>query len=144
MPDHQASATVTVDAPAHQVWRGLTDPALIAEYMFGSQVVTDWQVGSPIVWKGEYEGRAYEDKGEVLEVEPDRRLSVTHFSPMTGQEDVPGNYHRVTYELSEDGGRTLLRLTQDNAGSEEEAAHSAENWRTMLDGLKRAVEQHRS
>src|SRR6059058_5157791 len=86
MTEHEATAEVTVDAPATQVWRGLTEPELIAQYMFGSRVVTDWQVGSPIVWKGEFEGRSYEDKGEVLEVRPERHLSVTHFSPMTGQE----------------------------------------------------------
>ena len=140
MTDHLARAEVMVDAPASQVWRALTDPDLIAEYMFGSRVETDWQVGSPIVWKGEFEGRPYEDKGDVLEVEPDRRLRVTHFSPMTGQEDVPENYHTVSYELTEDGERTLLRLTQDNAGSEEEAAHSSKNWQMMLDGLKRVAE----
>jgi uncharacterized protein YndB with AHSA1/START domain len=138
---NEATAQVTVRAPAAQVWRALTDPDLIARYMFGSQVVTDWQVGSPIAWKGEYEGRSYEDKGEVLEVQAERRLSVTHFSPMTGQEDVPENYHRVTYDLTEDGAGTTVRLTQDNAGSEEEAAHSSQNWQMMLDGLKRVVEE---
>jgi uncharacterized protein YndB with AHSA1/START domain len=138
--NHVARAQVTVEAPASQVWRALTDPELIAEYMFGSQVVTDWQVGSPIVWKGEFEGRAYEDKGEVLEVEPDWRLRVTHFSPMTGQVDAPENYHTLTYDLTVDGEKTRLRLAQDNAGSEEEAAHSATNWQMMLDGLKRVAE----
>ena len=49
--------------------------------MFGSKVVTDWVEGSPIVWKGEYEGKTYEDKGEVLEIEPERRLKVSHPSP---------------------------------------------------------------
>jgi uncharacterized protein YndB with AHSA1/START domain len=140
MADGEANAEVTVDSPAHEVWRALTEPDLIAQYMFGSQVETDWKVGSPIVWKGEYEGRAYEDKGEVLAVEPDRMLQVTHFSPMTGQPDVPENYHRVTYEISADGDRSTLRLTQDNAGSAEEAEHSSANWQMMLDGLKRVVE----
>jgi uncharacterized protein YndB with AHSA1/START domain len=130
-----------VEAPASRVWRALTDPELIAEYMFGSRVVTDWQVGSPIVWKGEYEGRAYEDKGEVLEVEPGQKLRVTHFSPMTGQDDVPENYHGLSYELTDEGERTRLQLTQDNAGSAEEAAHSSKNWQMMLDGLKQVAER---
>ena len=141
MTEHVATAHVTVQAPADRVWQALTDPDLIAQYMFGSRVETDWQVGSPIAWKGEYDGRPYEDKGEVLEVRPEQRLSVTHFSPMSGQEDLPENYHRVTYELSGEDGRTDVRLTQDNAGSEEEAAHFSQNWQMMLDGLKRVAEE---
>jgi uncharacterized protein YndB with AHSA1/START domain len=109
--------------------------------MFGSEVKTDWKPGSPITWQGEFEGRKYEDKGEVIAVEPGRRLEVTHFSPLTGQEDRPENYHHVLYELQETGGSTSVRLTQDNSSSAEEAEHSAANWQMMLDGLKKVAEQ---
>ncbi len=136
--------TVTVEtsiaAPADRVWTALTDPEIIQRYMFGSKVVTDWQPGSPIVWKGEWQGKAYEDKGVVLDVAPGKRLEVTHFSPLTGQPDVPENYHRLSYELDESAGQTRVRLTQDGAGSDEEAEHSAQNWRAMLEGLKGVVE----
>jgi uncharacterized protein YndB with AHSA1/START domain len=141
MRGHVATARVEVAAPAERVWAALTDPELVAAYMFGSKIDTDWQPGSRIVWKGEYEGRSYEDHGTVLDFEPVRRLSVTHFSPLTGQEDVPENYHTVTYELAENDGATLVTLTQDNAGSEEEAEHSARNWEQMLAGMKRVAEQ---
>ena len=53
------------------VWKALTDPALIGKYMLGAQVETDWKPGSPIVWKGEYEGKRYEDKGEILDFDPE-------------------------------------------------------------------------
>jgi uncharacterized protein YndB with AHSA1/START domain len=76
-----ATAEIEVNASPAEVWNALTDPEQIKEYMFGSQVVTDWKQGSPIVWKGEYEGKEYEDKGEILEIEPERRLKMTHFSP---------------------------------------------------------------
>jgi uncharacterized protein YndB with AHSA1/START domain len=135
-----ATAEVEVAAPGAEVWRALTDPELIKQYMFGSQVETDWRPGSPIVWKGEFEGRSYEDKGEVLDVVPEQRITVTHFSPMTGLPDVPENYHTVTYTLEPSDGATIVRLTQDNAGSDEEAEHSSQNWQLMLDGLKGVVE----
>ena len=106
MSDHVATAEIEIDAPPDRVWAALTDPEQIKEYMFGSQVVTDWKRGSPIVWKGEYEGKKYEDKGEVVEIEPGRRLQVTHFSPLSGQEDVPENYHTLLYELEKRGGVT--------------------------------------
>jgi len=135
-----ATAEVSIAAPGAEVWRALTDPEVIKQYMFGSQVETDWRPGSPIVWKGEFEGRSYEDKGEVLDVVPEQRIKVTHFSPMTGLPDVPENYHTVTYTLEPSGGSTIVRLTQDNAGSDEETEHSSQNWQLMLDGLKGVVE----
>ena len=142
MSTYVATAECEIEASPEEVWRGLTDPATIREFMFGSEVQTDWKPGSPITWKGEYEGKLYEDKGEIVTVEPGRLLEVTHFSPLSGQEDKPENYHRVRYELQPvDGGRTRVRLTQDNSASAEEAAHSSANWQAMLDGLKKVVDQ---
>ncbi len=141
MSGHVATAQCEIDAPPEKVWRALTDPQLIKKYMFGSEVRTDWKPGSPITWQGEFEGRKYMDKGEIITVEPGRRLEITHFSPLTGQEDRPENYHRVSYELQQIDGGTSLRLTQDNSSSAEEAEHSAATWQMMLDGLKKVAEQ---
>jgi uncharacterized protein YndB with AHSA1/START domain len=135
-----ATAETTVDAPRGSVWSALTDPELIKRYMMGSHVETDWHPGSPISWRGEYNGKAYEDKGEVLEVIPERLLTVTHFSALSGEADRPENYHTVSYTLEDAGGGTRVTLTQDNNASEEDAAHSAETWSQMLAGLKKVVE----
>jgi uncharacterized protein YndB with AHSA1/START domain len=140
MTGYTAKAQTEISASADRVWAAMTDPEQIKEYMFGSQVETDWKPGSPIRWKGEFDGKSYEDKGELLEVEPGRRLKVTHFSPLTGQDDVPENYHTVTYDLDEHDGHTHVALTQDNAGSEQEAEHSSAMWQQMLDGLRKQVE----
>ena len=140
MADHVANATIEIDAPPEEVWTALTDPEQIEKYMFGSQVVTDWKLGSPIVWKGEYEGKKYEDKGEIVEVEQPRRLKLTHFSPLSGEDDRPENYHTVLYELEKQGEKTHVSFSQDNNASEEAAEHSKANWEKMLTGLKEVVE----
>lgn len=142
MTDHIATAETDVAAAPERIWRALTDPAEIREYMFGAEVVTDWVVGGPIVWRGEYEGRAYEDKGQVVAFEPPRLLQVTHFSPLTGQPDVPDNYHTVTYRFEPSGDGTHVVLTQDNNPTAEAAEHSRGNWSMMLSGLKEFVEAH--
>lgn len=136
-----ATAETDIDATAEQVWTVLTDLEQIGELWFGAEVHTDWQVGSPIVWKGEYEGKQYEDKGQVLAAEPGRLLKMTHYSPLTGQPDVPENYHTLTYELAENGTTTRLTLSQDNNASEDEAEHARGMWETQVSGIKQAAER---
>ena len=136
-----ASADIGISAPRERVWAALTDPDKIAEYMFGAAVETDWRPGSSITWSGEWEGRPYQDKGEVLESVPPQRLVVTHFSPLTGQEDRPENYHTVVYELIDRDGNTQVELNQDNNGDQDEADRASANWAMMLTGLKETVEK---
>jgi uncharacterized protein YndB with AHSA1/START domain len=135
-----ATANVDIEATPDRVWAALTDPAQIKQYMMGSEVETDWRVGSPITWTGEFEGRKYEDRGTILEFEPDRRLAMTHSSPLSGAEDKPENHHTVVYELEGRASKTRVRLTQDGNSSDEEAEYSATNWKMMLEGLKKVVE----
>src|SRR5215510_8203014 len=140
MAGHVATAETEIDAPPSRVWEALTDPDQIEKYMFGSRVQTDWKPGSPITWTGEYEGKTYEDKGEIIEVETERRLKLTHFSPLSGEDDAPENYHTLVYELEDASGKTHLSLSHDNNASTDAAEHSRANWEKVLAGLKDVVE----
>jgi len=141
MTGHIAQAEVIVDAPPRAVWGALTEPDRVRSWMAGTTLTTDWQVGSPITWQGEMEGKPYEDKGEVLEVEEGHRLSMTHYSPLMGQEDRPENYHTIIYTLEGDGsGPTTVTLEQDGNDSQEQAEQFGQNWQSMLDAYKAAVE----
>jgi hypothetical protein len=66
---------------------------------------------------------------------------VTHFSPLSGREDRPENYHTLLYKLEERGEKTHVSLSQDNNASEEAAEHSQANWEKMLAALKQVVER---
>lgn len=136
-----ATADVDISASPGQVWHALTDSDLIREYLFGAEVDTTWEPGTPIRWRGEYEGKTFEDKGEVVECVPEQKLTVTHFSPLSGQEDKPENYHTLTYELIDRGDRTHVHLEQDNNPDASTAAESEANWDTVLHGLKELVER---
>jgi uncharacterized protein YndB with AHSA1/START domain len=133
---------VTIHATRGEVWEALTDPDKVKQYLHGTEMSTDWKEGSPIVWRGEWKGRSYEDKGTVLAVQTEKLLRYTHWSPMGGSEDTPENYHTVTYELAGDDGKTTLTLSQDNNPSQEEADKMADNnWGPVLNGLKEMVEK---
>jgi uncharacterized protein YndB with AHSA1/START domain len=135
-----SKASTTIHAPASKVWDALTKPDLIKQYMFGANVVSDWKEGSPIVYKGEWQGKPYEDKGTILKFERGKRLVSTHWSPLSGTSDSSENYHTLTYLLSEHDGHTDVTLTQDNNASEEEKAESDKNWNAVLAGLKKVAE----
>ncbi|WP_112242410.1 SRPBCC domain-containing protein [Kribbella monticola] len=141
MTGYVATAEAEISASPDQVWDVLTDPEQIKKFMFGAEVKTDWEPGSPITWQGVYEGKDYEDRGEVLAVEPGRLLKVTHYSPLSGQPDEPENYHTLTYELDDRGTTTHLSLSQDNNASEEEAEHSRGMWEMLVKGVKEAAER---
>lgn len=139
---YEAISSVTIRGSREEVWEALTDPEKVRQYMHGTEMSTDWKEGSPIVWRGEWKGRSYEDKGTVLAVEPLRLLSYTHWSPMGGSEDKPENYHTVTYDLAGEGEQTTLTLRQDNNPSQDEADKMAQNnWQPVLEGLKETVEK---
>ena len=135
-----AKVTIDINAPKSKVWEALTEPELIKQYLFGTQVVTDWQVGSPIAYKGVWEGKPYEDKGVVLENEPGKVLTSTFWSSLSGVPDIPENYQTVRYELSTENNGTRLTLTQDNNATQKDAKHSEQNWNMVLEGLKKLLE----
>lgn len=136
-----ARVSINVNASKEKVWNALVDPKAIKQYMFGTDVVSDWQEGSPIIWKGEWQGKPYEDKGVILKLKPLQTISYSHFSPLSGLSDKPENYHTVTVELAEEGDQTRVALAQDNNATEEERDHSANNWEIMLASLKMYLEE---
>jgi uncharacterized protein YndB with AHSA1/START domain len=138
--DFLAGAEIVIDASKGEVWHALTDPDMIKQYLFGTQVESDWQVGSEIIYRGEWQGKPYQDKGRILELVPNQRLVSTFWSALSGAPDTPENYKTVTYELAPIGDQTRLVLSQGNNASQAEADHSGENWRTVLQALKELLE----
>jgi uncharacterized protein YndB with AHSA1/START domain len=134
METNSAHVDVTIRSGIDRVWKALTDPAQIERYMMGAQVTSDWKEGSAITWKGEWNGKSFEDTGRVLESDAPHRLRYTHQS---GQ----GDEHTVTVELDEADGSTRLHLTQDRTPAGKARDESEKNWRAMLGGLKEMLEK---
>ena len=105
---------VTIHAPAHKVWRALTQPELVTQWQYGSDLVTTWQPGTPIVFRNEWNGQTFEQRGTVVEFTPESRVRYSLFFPRPDLEDIPANHFFMTYELRESGGATTVRFLQED------------------------------
>src|SRR4029079_7644879 len=92
----EITSTIDIDAPIERVWAAITTPATIKQWFLGVDTETDWTVGSPIVHRGEYQGKPYVDKGTIRRFEPPRVLEHDHWSDGSGLPDEPENYQVVT------------------------------------------------
>lgn len=135
-----ARVTTEINAPIEKVWEALTKPELVKQYFFGVDLITDWQEGSDITYKGEWEGVAFEEKGTVLKVEKPNRLVSNYWSPSSGLPDTLANRQEIVYAMQEADGKTHITVTQTNNKSADVAKHSQSNWQTVLNGLKTLLE----
>lgn len=136
-----ATASVRIKAPIEKVWDALIDPELVRRYMFGTEVISEFREGTPIIWKGVWNGKPYEDKGIVIKKDVLKTLQFTHFSPLTGIPDVEENYHTLTYKLIDEGEFTIVILSQDNNADEKARDHTRKNWHRLLESLKKMLEK---
>ena len=139
---------IEINAPKEAVWAALTEPEKTKIYMFGCETVSTWQPGAELLWRGNYEGKEMVFvKGNIVNIEPNQKLSYTVFDPLGTIEDIPENYLTVTYELQEAAGKTLLTVTQGDyttvAEGEKrytESYNNGEGWQPILVEIKKLVE----
>ncbi len=131
---------IEINAEPAIVWDALTNPAKVKQYFFGTKLETDWEVGSPVKFSGEYEGKKYADKGTVLTNDHLHLLQYTYWSSMGGVEDNAENYVTISYRLTSKGASTLLEVSQENIPDQKGRKHSEENWGKVLVSLKDFIE----
>ena len=133
--------SVTINAPARAVWQALIDPALIKQYFFGVDTIGNWKEGNTIIYRGEWQGKEFEGKGKVLQMEDEKLLRHSYWSDMSGQPDEPEFYHIITYQLNPMGDRTDLTLIEENLASKEMKEKSAQLWNMIFNNLKKLLER---
>lgn len=137
---YSTQGSIVIEASPEKVWVAITEPNQVKQYFFGTDLVTTWQVGSPIFFRGEWAGKSYEDKGTVLDFNPLATLSYNYWSSMGDLPDQPENYMILRYDLEPEGENTKLTISQSNVSTQEKADHSAKNWQGVLESLKKFVE----
>ncbi|MBK5277768.1 MAG: SRPBCC domain-containing protein [Bacteroidia bacterium] len=132
--------SVKLNVSVSKVWEALTTPELVKQYFFGTEITTDWKKGSTISYRGVWEGKPYEDKGNILEIETEKLIRYNYWSSFSGKEDIPSNYANISYELARDNDFTILTVTQDGFANNEAMKHSEQNWGMVMESLKKLVE----
>lgn len=135
-----SKATVEINAPVSKVWHALIDPEIAKEYFFGANIISDWKEGSPIIFRGEFNGNSYEEKGIILNVKPGVQLQYTHWSNLEGIPDIPENYRIWTFDLLEVEKYAQLSISEDNIPTAKKQKRSDEFWNGVLSTIKQIVE----
>ncbi len=142
LQDLEVSQSIDINAGNTKVWDALTNPNIIKEYLFGTETITNWKVGSSIIFQGTYNGRTYKDKGIILTFEPEQHLSYSYWSAFTGLEDKPENYSTITYTLNGDSTHSIFTWTQRGYASQERYQQSKEGMAALLASIKQVIETH--
>jgi uncharacterized protein YndB with AHSA1/START domain len=138
--------TVQINGTTSQVWQMLTTPELMKKWMMSDidiEIITDWKVGSPIEIRGTMNGKDFENKGTVLQFEPERALQYSQLSSLSRLPDRPENYAVVAFRLNPPGDQTTLTLTLSNFATESIYKHVAFYWNVTLEVLKQMIETSR-
>jgi len=141
MQDPVVEVDTHIAASAHKVWQAMQQGAMFP----GTSIETDWKIGHPITFSGEWQGRSFTDRGEIQTLSAERELSFTHWSDRDGRGERPASWHVVRYRLEPAGDGTRVTLSQFNEGAETDVdektrAEFEKNWTMMLAGLKQAAE----
>jgi uncharacterized protein YndB with AHSA1/START domain len=132
--------SIGIHAPTAKVWETLTRPELIKQWLYGTNAISDWKIGSPILFTGNWQGAEYKDKGTILDFKAEKILRYDYWSAFSGLPDSPENYSIIAFELASNDNFTMLTLTQTNFANETMYTHSEKNWDATRDTMKKLIE----
>ncbi len=140
--------TITLNAEASKVWEALTKPEIIKKYMSGTEVISEWKVGSPILWVGTTEGEErVKEKGTIEKMEVGKLIQYSALDLDTESIDIPTNYVKATFELVPKLGKTLLSVTEGDYSRVEDGrkrfVEADGGWNRKLNALKAFIENKR-
>ena len=138
----KVSKSIEINSTAEKVWDTLVNPDKIKVYLFGTETITDWEIGSPIIFQGEYNGQQYKDKGNVLENVKNEILKYNYWSGFSGLDDKPENYFLVTYIIVKlNKNKMKFTWTQEGFSSKEGQQHTENSLYGMLEQIKKIAEK---
>ncbi len=138
---YKINKEIKVKAHKSEVWKALTTPELITHYLMGAHVLSDWKVGSKIVYQGNFNGIDFRDEGIIDILDVERRYQYSYWSKNHGTENKPENYVSISYMIMDDNDGVIIKLTQSNYKSEKIAKSMEYIWDLILGNLKMYLEE---
>lgn len=138
--------TIHINAPASKVWSILTTPESMKLWMSDSEItiLSDWKAGSPILFAGDLHGIPFENKGVIMQIEPEAVFQYTFWSSLSQHPDTPENYALITFRLIPAENGTTLKLTQSNFVTQTIYHHFNFYWTIALEVMKKLIESEQS
>ena len=125
-----------------KLWQALIDPEFTPKFWAGTHQECDWKVGSS--WKIVIPDGRTADTGEVLEIDPPRKLVLSwqnHLFPDLTAE----GFSRLSYELEAQGSTVKLTVTHTMGRKDSQLVKAVSNgWPQILASLKSLLETGQS
>lgn len=138
MADSRFVYVTYIRTTPEKLWRGLIDPEFTRQYWVGTWQESDWTPGA--AWRLMIPDGRLGDSGEIIEIEPHRRLVIkwrNEFAPDLREE----GYSRLTYELEPQGESVKLSLTHRIDKPDSRLIEGLSNgWPHVLSSLKTLLE----
>jgi len=123
---------------ATELWSALMDPEAMRKYWFGYYQESDWQAGSS--WKLIHSDGRVADTGEVVEIDPPKRLVLkwrNEFKPELKAE----GYSQCAFEIESAGDAVKLTVTHSIERDKSKLIQAVSGgWPRILSNLKSLLE----
>ncbi|MBK7038641.1 MAG: SRPBCC domain-containing protein [Bacteroidetes bacterium] len=134
---------ILINSPVSLVWKHLSTTALVQKWIgepeMNIQIITDWEVGSPIIIKG-FHHINFINQGTILKFEPNKILQYNQLDSISNLPDMEENYSILTFQLSSINDQTLLQIDIENFPTETIYKHLNLYWRTTIELIKHIIE----
>ncbi|HVZ38132.1 MAG TPA: SRPBCC domain-containing protein [Candidatus Kapabacteria bacterium] len=133
--------TIEISAPPSAVWRALTEPEQIEQWMGGSRMESAWEPGAAIRFTGKLHEKMNRDRATVLAVDHERLLRYSYWTEVSEFPDLPEHRTVITLSLEGTGNETRLSVRHENFHDDVAYKHGNFFWGGALAGVKKLVER---
>ncbi len=138
MAESQFVHVIYIRTTVEKLWQALIDPEFTRQYWMATTQESEWKPGAS--WRIVFADGRIADSGEIIEIEPHRRLVLEWRHEIVPALTAEG-YSRMTYEIEESGEAVKLTLTHTMDMSESKFIQAVSTgWPMILSSLKSLLE----
>jgi len=134
---------IIINSSPEDVFEMLTNSDEIIKYYPLNEVISEWKVGSEVLYKGEVNNNKFTDYGVINVISRPIQYMYTYWSDNHGTENTPENQITISYNLTNIENGTKLELTQTNLRSKELfEMMNLTVWPYLLNSMKTYIENN--